>query len=200
MLFLFVTAVANYLPNAGLLRHCHWTDFFKKHKYNIYDTFNVLSNSQEHCTNHGNNYPDDDIVTQFNFYFSFKGDYRFKKPNLFIFISTREFSFPHFAFNLLKIFTKLFIEVEHRYHIYSSECPGHSFNFELSKGDTYLREALFWGRRSLNVSNRHQNTFNLSRKSNNKIRTVIITRIECLMFKKVCIKHHYLLKKNSTTS
>ena len=55
-----------------------------------------------------NNYPDGDIVTRSsNFYFSFEGDgYRFRKPNLFIFISAREFSFLHFTFNLLKIFTK----------------------------------------------------------------------------------------------
>ena len=32
--------------------------------------------------------------------------YRFRKPIFFIFLSAREFSFPYFAFNLLKIFAK----------------------------------------------------------------------------------------------
>ena len=56
----------------------------------------------------GNNYFDDDIITRLsNYYFYFKGDsYRFRKPNLFIFISARDFSFPHFAFTLLKNFKK----------------------------------------------------------------------------------------------
>ena len=31
----------------GLLRHCHWTSFFKKHRYNIYDMFNVLIRNNE---------------------------------------------------------------------------------------------------------------------------------------------------------
>ena len=55
-----------------------------------------------------NSYPDSDIVTRSGiFYSSFEGDsYRFRKPNLFIFISAREFSFLHFPFNLLKNFTK----------------------------------------------------------------------------------------------
>ena len=35
VLFLLLLFVANYLPNSGLFRHCHWTYFFKKHKYNI---------------------------------------------------------------------------------------------------------------------------------------------------------------------
>ena len=30
----------------GLLRHCHWTSFFKKHRYNIY-MFNVLIRNNE---------------------------------------------------------------------------------------------------------------------------------------------------------
>ena len=37
-----------------------------------------------------------------------------------------------------------------------------SFNFDFSKDGTYSREALFRGRRTLNISKRHQNTFNLS--------------------------------------
>ena len=85
----------------------------------------------------GNNYPDDDIVTwSGNFYFSFKGDsYHFRKPNLFIFISAREFSFLHFAFSLLKILQnfKLFyqgnIKVKARYSVFSFliEPPPHLF-------------------------------------------------------------------------
>ena len=47
-----------------------------------------------------------------------------------------------------------------KYRIYSSERPGRSFNFEFSKGGAYSRETLFRGRRSLNISKRHQNTFN----------------------------------------
>ena len=56
-----------------------------------------------------NNYPDDGIVTRLsNFYFLFERDSCcLRKPSLFIFISAREFSFLHFTFNLLKIFTKL---------------------------------------------------------------------------------------------
>ena len=50
----------------------------------------------------------EDIITQLgNFYFSFQGDsYRFGKPDLFISISAYDFSMPHFAFILLKVFTK----------------------------------------------------------------------------------------------
>ena len=47
MCVIFITAVANYLPNTRLLRHCHWTYFFKKLKYNIYDMFNVLMRNNE---------------------------------------------------------------------------------------------------------------------------------------------------------
>ena len=72
-----------------------------------------------------------------------------------------------------------------KYRIYSSERPGRSFNFEFSKGGAYSRETLFRGRRSLNISKRHQNTFNLSLKSNNKISNNN-RRIECLIFKIVC--------------
>ena len=71
------------------------------------------------------------------------------------------------------------------YRIYSSERRGRSFNFEFSKGGAYSTEALFRGRRSLNISNKHQNTFNLPLKSNNKNRNNN-RRIECLMFKIVC--------------
>ena len=53
------------------------------------------------------------------------------------------------------------------------------------RGDAYSREALFLGRRSLNTSKRHQNTFNLSLKSNNK-KSNDNRRIKCLMFKTVC--------------
>ena len=72
------------------------------------------------------------------------------------------------------------------YHIYLSEYPWHSFNIEFSKGGgAYLREALFQGRHSLNISKRHQNIFNLSLKSNNK-NSNNNRRTECLMFKTVC--------------
>ena len=37
MCVIFIKGVANYLPNTELLRYCHWMDFFKKLKYNIYD-------------------------------------------------------------------------------------------------------------------------------------------------------------------
>ena len=87
------------------------------------------------------------------------------------------------------------------YRIYSNERPGHSFNFEFSKGGVYSREVLFRGRRSLNISKRHQNTFNLSLKSNNK-NSNNNRRIECLMFKIVCKtplftkeKQHYKLNQ-----
>ena len=42
-----------------------------------------------------------------NFYLSFKGDsYKASLNQIYFHFSAREFSFPHFAFNLLKIFTK----------------------------------------------------------------------------------------------
>ena len=44
--YFFITAVANYLPNR-LLRHFHWMDFFKKHKYNIYDMFTIQIRNRE---------------------------------------------------------------------------------------------------------------------------------------------------------
>ena len=52
------------------------------------------------------------------------------------------------------------------------------------RGGAYSRKVLFRGRRSLNMSKRHQNTFNLSLKSNNKDSNNN-RRIECL-FKIVC--------------
>ena len=40
-------------------------------------------------------------------YLPFKGDsYKASLNQIYFHFSTREFSFPHFAFNLLKIFTK----------------------------------------------------------------------------------------------
>ena len=61
--------------------------------------------------------------------------------------------------------------------------------------------ALFRGRRSLNTSKRHQNTFNLSLESNNK-NSNNNRRIECLTFKIVCKtplftkeKEHYNLNQ-----
>ena len=72
-----------------------------------------------------------------------------------------------------------------KYRIYSSEHPGCSFNFEFSNGGTYSREVLFRGRCSLNISKRHQNTFNLSFKSNNK-NSNNNKKTEYLIFKIVC--------------
>ena len=87
------------------------------------------------------------------------------------------------------------------YRIYSSEHPGHSFNFEFSKGGAYWREVFFQGRHSLNILKKHQNTFNLSLESNNK-NSNISRRIKCLMFKIVCKtplftkeKQHYKLNQ-----
>ena len=80
--------------------------------------------------------------------------------------------------------SKLTTETQ-EYRIYSSERLGCSFNFELSKGGAYSREAFFRGRHSLNISKRYQNTFNLSLKSNNKSSNNN-RRIKCLMFKIVC--------------
>ena len=69
------------------------------------------------------------------------------------------------------------------------------------RGGAYSREALLRGRRSLNISKRHQNTFNLSLKSNNK-NSNNNRIIGCLMFKIVCKiplftkeKQHYKLNK-----
>ena len=39
-------------------------------------------------------------------------------------------------------FGDIFMIHDYIYHVYSSECSGCSFNFGLSKGGTYLREAL----------------------------------------------------------
>ena len=71
------------------------------------------------------------------------------------------------------------------YRIYLSERPGCSFNFEFSKGGAYSREALFQRGRSFNISKRHQNSLNLSLKSNNN-NSNNNRIIECLMFKIVC--------------
>ena len=87
-----------------------------------------------------NNYPDDDIVTQSsNFYFSFEGDsYRSRKLNLFVFISAREFWFPHFTFNLLKIFTKFwtFLDREEIFHTGKAKI----FRFLIEKSPVFLRK------------------------------------------------------------
>ena len=80
--------------------------------------------------------------------------------------------------------------IYHKYYIltnriYSSESPGRSSSFEFSKGGAYSREALFRGRHSWNSSKGHENTFNLSLKSNNNDSNNN-RRIDCLMFKIVC--------------
>ena len=85
--------------------------------------------------------------------------------------------------NLIWLLDKTFNSSQYTtYRIYLSERPGRSFNFEFSKGGAYSREAVFRGRRSLNTSKRHQNTFNLSLKSNNK-NSNNNRRIQCLTFK-----------------
>ena len=108
-------AVASTIMAVGF----HLLVFSASHNFSAYHnlTFSKLlsflralkqCNQSETLYQSSNNYPDDNIVTQSgNFCFSFEGDsYCFRKPNLFIFISAREFSFLHCAFNLLKIFTK----------------------------------------------------------------------------------------------
>ena len=69
--------------------------------------------------------------------------------------------YNHFH-NILRLFLTFWSETMRDYHIYSSERPGRSSNFEFSKEGAYSREALFRGRRSFNILKRHQNTFNLS--------------------------------------
>ena len=73
-----------------------------------------------------------------------------------------------------------------QYRIYSSERPGRSFNFGFSKGGTYSKKALFRGRRSLNISKRHENNFNLSLIStclfNQTIRTANKKKILMFLF------------------
>ena len=61
------------------------------------------------------------------------------------------------------------------YHISSSEHPRRLFNFEFSKGSSYSREALFRGKRSLNISKAIKILFNQTCLFNQTIRTVIIT-------------------------
>ena len=74
------------------------------------------------------------------------------------------------------------------------EHPRRSFNFGFSKGGAYSEEVLFRWRRSLNISNRHQNTFNLflwwNHKNSNRNR-----RIKFLMFKIVCQRSLFTKEK-----
>ena len=92
--------------NHNQMLYCFWhvTDVIVIFHFGLFLAF-YPPNQSGTLYQSGNNFPDDDTVTRSgNFYFSFKGDsYCFRKPNLFIFIPTREFSFLHFAFNLLKI-------------------------------------------------------------------------------------------------
>ena len=110
-----------------------------------------------------------------------------------ILLSKTSLLIPQISFVLRKSYCE--------YRIYSSERPVRSFNFEFSKGGAYSRQVLFRGRRSLNISKRHQNTYNLSLKSNNKTSNNN-RKIECLMFKIVCEtplftkeKQHYKLNQ-----
>ena len=87
-----------------------------------------------------NNYPDDEIVTRSsNFYFLFEGDsYHFRQPNLFISISAREFSFPHFTFNLLKIFKKFSTFLQRGEIFYTGKEK--TFRFLIEKSPVFLRK------------------------------------------------------------
>ena len=77
------------------------------------------------------------------------------------------------------------IEQKNIYRIYSSEHPGHSLNFGLSRDGTYSKKAL-----SFEVGTHYINQQDIKILStclfNQTMRTVIITRIKCLMFKLVC--------------
>ena len=90
--------VANLFKTSEYLSKYWWTR----------DAHQCQLTSQEHCTNQVTiTLMTTLLPDQVTFYFSFEGDsYCYRKPNLFIFISAKEFSFPHFTFNLLKIFTK----------------------------------------------------------------------------------------------
>ena len=71
------------------------------------------------------------------------------------------------------------------YRIYSSELPGHSLNFRFSRDGTYSKKAL-----SFEVGTHYIYQQDIKILStclfNQTMRTVIITRIKCLMFKLVC--------------
>ena len=68
---------------------------------------NHMGISQEHCTNQVTITLMLTLLADWvTFIFLLREIVTASKPNLFIFISAREFSFPYFAFNLLKIFMK----------------------------------------------------------------------------------------------
>ena len=78
------------------------------------------------------------------------------------------------------------VEQKNMYRIYSSEHPGHSLNFGFSKNGAYSREAfsfeggthIYQGQKDIKILS--------TCLFNQTMRTVIITRIKCLMFKIVC--------------
>ena len=80
------------------------------------------------------------LPDQLTFYFLFEGDsYCFRTPNLFVFISAREFSFPRFSFHLFKIFTK-FLTFLHRGDI-SHAVKAKIFRFLIERSLVFLRKS-----------------------------------------------------------
>ena len=77
------------------------------------------------------------------------------------------------------------IEQKNMYRIYSSEHPGHSFNFGFSRDGAYLREALSFEGGTHYIYQKDIKILSACL-FNQTMRTVIITRIKCLMFKIVC--------------
>ena len=84
-----------------------------------------------------------------------------------------------------------------KYRIYSNEHPRRSFNFGFSNGGATSEEVLFRGKRSLKISNRHQNTFNSFLWSNHK-NSNHNRRIKFLMFKMVCKRSLFTKVKQSS--
>ena len=73
------------------------------------------------------------------------------------------------------------------YSIYSSKHPGHSFDFEFSRDGAFSRETLSFEGGTLYIYIYQKDIKILSTcLFNQTMRTVIITRIKCLMFKIVC--------------
>ena len=71
------------------------------------------------------------------------------------------------------------------YRIYSSEHPGHSFNFGFSRDGAYSREALSFEGSTHYLYQKNIKILSTCR-FNQTMRTVITTRIKCLMFKIMC--------------
>ena len=71
------------------------------------------------------------------------------------------------------------------YRIYSSEHPGHSFNFGFLRDGTYSREALSFEGRTHYIYQKDIKILS-TYLFNQTMRTVITTRIKCLIFKIMC--------------